>query len=59
MNTPARSPLEGQPPASGGQVAELPSPAPAVGAPKESPKASEVLLVPTRTVTTGAAPSHG
>ncbi|WP_405673741.1 hypothetical protein [Streptomyces canus] len=34
MNTPARSPLEGQPPASGGQVAELPSPAPAVGAPK-------------------------
>ncbi|MGN9819619.1 hypothetical protein ACTMUQ_30260 [Streptomyces sp. SD11] len=34
MNAPRSAPLEGQPPASGGQVAELASPAPAVGAPK-------------------------
>ncbi|EPH46824.1 hypothetical protein STRAU_0096 [Streptomyces aurantiacus JA 4570] len=34
MNAPARSPLEGQPAANRGWVAELASPAPAVGAPK-------------------------
>ncbi len=34
MNAPARSPLEGQPPPSGAQAAELALPAPAVGAPK-------------------------
>lgn len=34
MNAPGSSPLEGQPPASGGPVAELASPAPVVGVPK-------------------------
>ncbi|WP_254389382.1 hypothetical protein [Streptomyces sp. AC550_RSS872] len=34
MNAPRYSPLEGQPLASGGQVAELAPPAPAVGDPK-------------------------
>lgn len=34
MNTPARSPLEGQPPSHGAQAAELAAPAPAVGTPK-------------------------
>ncbi|MFF7161641.1 hypothetical protein ACFZBP_09665 [Streptomyces sp. NPDC008086] len=34
MNAPRSSPLEGQPIASGGQVAELASPVPAVGDPK-------------------------
>ncbi|MGW0597310.1 hypothetical protein ACWD11_09200 [Streptomyces sp. NPDC002776] len=34
MNAPRPSPLEGQPPASGGHVAELAPPAPAMGDPK-------------------------